>query len=455
MGTVPIYRLFLYTSPVALLRKKTRALAASLVAVAVIFSGVDPSGAEGGNTLFGKEIEEIRLAGLKHTNEQLVRDSLVSRIGEPYLEETVARDRERLDRLGIFSAVSVHPSAQDGGVLLEYELKETFPYLPLITADITDADGLTIGPGLKATNLFGRGISFSGAARFGQATTVELQTANPWLPGGHIIYSADGWYRDRYNELDDFNENSFEMDLRLGRTFRSRLRAGLHLIYLSMKSDVDDITLSDDNHDNLHAGGVFFGYDSRDAWSNPHRGWWGEVDLLKVGDPFGGDGDWWRLSLDIRRYHPVKPRHTLALFAYTALQTGEVGTDIPEYMDFGIGGTNSVRGWDLGARQAKNELIGTAEYRYVFREKRPIKVFGATFHLGLEAALFGDAGIVWDEEEEFRSDNIIAGGGVGLRLLIPFVRVVRFDIAYGESGSQLNLHVGAFEKPEKQRQRIR
>jgi outer membrane protein insertion porin family len=432
-----------------------RAAPTVFLASFLIVIGCGPALAGGEDTLQGKPVGEIRLSGLKYTREQLVRESLVSRVGEPYLEEKTVQDRERLDRLGIFSSISIHPREADGEVLLDFRFKETFPFLPLITADITDADGLTVGPGLKAVNLFGRGISFSGAARFGQATTVELQTENPWLPGGHFIYRADAWYRDRYNELDDFDENSFEVDLRFGRTLGDRRRAGLHLIYLGMKSDVDGITLSDDNHDNLYAAGFFLGYDSRDAWSNPHRGWWTEMDLLKVGAPLGGDGDWWRLSLDVRRYQPVRPRHTLALFAYTALQTGEVGKDIPEYMDFGIGGTNSVRGWDLGARQGKNELIGTAEYRYVFREKRPLEVFGATFHLGLEAALFGDAGIVWDEDAQFRTDNVIAGGGVGLRLLIPFVQVVRFDVAYGESGSRLNLHIGAFEKAEKQRARIR
>lgn len=416
---------------------------------------VTPCRSGGEENLFGRAVTEIRLSGLKYTREYLVRESLASRVGEPYLPKTVASDRERLDRLGIFSSVEVRPRADDGGVLLEYELKETFPYLPVITADITDADGLTIGPGVKAVNLFGRGISFSGAARFGQATTVELRLENPWLPGGHFIYKADAWYRDRYNELDEFDENSLEVDLRFGRTFGRHARAGLHLANLIMESEEDGITLSPDNRDTLRAAGVFLGYDNRDSWSIPTRGWWTELDLLRVGGPLGGDGDWWRLILDVRRYQPIRPRHTLGLFACTALQSGEVGEDIPEYMDYNIGGTNSVRGWDLGARESKNELIGMAEYRWVVREPQTFEILGATFHLGFETALFGDVGIVWENEEGFRSDNVIAGGGLGFRLLLPFVRVVRFDIAYGQSGSRLNLHIGAYEKAEKQRERIR
>ena len=423
------------------------------VTAAILF--VTPCLAGEGDGLSGRTIVEVRLSGLKYTRDDLVRDSLVSRVGGPYRPETTIRDKERLDRLGIFSSIEVHPRPQNGGVLLEYDLKETFPYLPVITADITDADGLTIGPGVKAVNLFGRGISFSGAARFGQAKTLELRLENPWLPGGHFIYKGDAWYRDRFNELDEFNENSLEVDVYLGRTFGRHSRAGLHLAYLVMESDEDGITLSDDNVDNLRSVGFFLGYDNRDSWSMPHRGWWTEFDVRRTGGPLGGDGDWWRFILDVRHYQPLRPRHTLGLFAYTALQTGTVGEDIPEYMDYNIGGTNSVRGWDLGARENKNELIGMAEYRWVVREPRSFDILGATFHLGFETALFGDVGMVWEDEEGFRSDNVIAGGGIGFRLLLPFVRVVRFDVAYGQSGSRLNLHIGAYEKAEKQRERIR
>lgn len=432
-----------------------RALAAALTAGSVVLLSLVPCGAGESDALLGKTVKEIRLTALKHTREQLVRNSLVSQVGEPYLEETVARDREHLDRLGIFSAISIHPRQAPGGVLLEYELEETFPYLPTITADITDEDGLTIGPGFKAANLFGRGIYFSAAARFGQATTVELQTQNPWLPGGHFIYRFDAWYRDRYDEIYEYNENSLEVAFRFGRTFGAHSRGGLQGLYLNMKSDVDGITLSDDNDDHLHAAGFFLGRDSRDSWSNPHRGWWTELDVLKIGGRLGGDGDWWRVILDLRHYQPIKPRHTLALFSYASAQTGEVGEDLPVYLSYTIGGTNTVRGWDLAAREGKNELIGTAEYRYVFREPQSFNIFGATFHLGLETAVFGDVGIVWDDEDSFRSDNVIAGGGIGLRLLVPFVRVVRFDVAYGESGGRLSLHIGGFEKVEKQRERIR
>ena len=141
MGTVPISSL--------------AALAAVLLFLVPPCSAADEAG------LAGREVLEIKLSGLKYTKESLVRSALASRVGEPLRAESVRKDRESLDRLGIFSFIEVRPRPQGDGVILEYEFKETFPYLPLITADLTDADGLTVGPGVKAVNILGRGISFS------------------------------------------------------------------------------------------------------------------------------------------------------------------------------------------------------------------------------------------------------------------------------------------------------
>ncbi len=429
-----------------------RALVLSLVTAA--FSG--PAAASGqAPAPEGLTVTEIRIPELRHTDPALVLKSLYSRVGQPYGEYNMARDRERLDRLGIFSAISITPLREQGGIVLDLQLRETTPWLPLITADITDEDGLTAGPGLKAVNLFGTGTYLSAAARFGQAVTGELKTENPWLPGGNWIYSLTAYYRDRFNELEEFNENALDAELKVGRTRGRYLRAGARLGYQFLKSDVDGITLSGDNRDRIRELGLFAGYDSRDLWSETHRGWWAEMEVNRHGGPLGGDGDWWSLVLDLRRYQPLRVSHTLQVAAYTTLQFGEVDADIPEHRVFHIGGTNSVRGWGLGAREGKNELITTVEYRWNFLQPRVFSLFGFTAHLGAQCAVFGDAGIAWDGEDQFRADNLIGGGGVGLRLLVPYIKNIRFDVASGDRGTFVGVHVGAFEKVEKQRERVR
>ena len=69
-------------------------------------------------------------------------------------------------------------------------------------------------------------------------------------------------------------------------------------------------------------------------------------------------------------------------------------------------------------------------------------------------AAFGDFGTAWDTSEEF-SDHWIAGGGVGIRLIIPQMVMMRFDLAFGEPALGVSFHFGTDEKAAAQRFRIR
>ena len=53
------------------------------------------------------------------------------------------------------------------------------------------------------------------------------------------------------------------------------------------------------------------------------------------------------------------------------------------------------------------------------------------------------------------SRNFIGGYGFGIRAIIPFVNMVRFDLVWGESGVGVSVNVGIMEKAEMQRRRVR
>ena len=125
---------------------------------------------------------------------------------------------------------------------------------------------------------------------------------------------------------------------------------------------------------------------------------------------------------------------------------------IPIYQDFHLGGTNSIRGWGLDSTSGKNQTINTLEYRYDLLAPKAWSVFGVSFYLGLQVALFGDLGTAWGDNQ---GNQWLDGYGFGLRLLIPFVDMIRFDFAFGEPGKRLNSQIGLGEKAVKQRRRVR
>ena len=138
----------------------------------------------------------------------------------------------------------------------------------------------------------------------------------------------------------------------------------------------------------------------------------------------------------------------------TSLLTVQFGAPevVPSYMDFALGGSNTVRGWDFNARRGKNQFINSLEYRYTAVETRAFRVFGVGLYAGLALAIFGDAGSAWSSSDDF-SSGLIAGGGIGLRIFVRFVNMIRLDFALGDG--DMHTHFGISEKSVAQRNRVR
>lgn len=406
--------------------------------------------------LYGKTLKEIRIEGAHFTHHEIILRELASKVGEPYTRVKAEKDFARLDKLDIFSYIRIQPVLEKDDVILNIEVKEIFPYLPFFSYEVTDENGFAGGPGFQSVNFLGQDRFFFASVRLGGATNINFFYEDPWISGNHLSLRFEFFQRDRFNKLDRFNEIASEGTLRIGSYIGEYGRIGGRFSFISIKSDSAARTLSSSNRDNVPTLGFFVGYDSRDLWSNPHRGWQNEFDISRSGGFLGGDGDFWSFNVDVRKYVPVMKRHTLALFSLTTLRIGDIGTDIPLHQDFHIGGTNSVRGWDISPeRSGRNQWIGSAEYRVTIMEPKVLSALGLTADIGLQVALFGDLGIAWNTSDQFDKDNFIGGYGFGLRLLTPFVNMFRFDFGFGEPGESFRIHIGAFEKPVAQRFRVR
>ena len=400
--------------------------------------------------LEGKVVREIRITpGLRPSTEDIVRRHLASRQGVPFHHATLVEDRRRLDALRLFSSVEIKPVAAGDEVVLDVDVKETLRLLPLIALSVTDENGVSAGPAFKGINLFGRGSLSSGTAQFGGTTTVSARLERPTVTPGMWALDARAVYRSRRNELFDFDETSTTISASGGWNWTSRMQVGGSGEFVWFDTGSAEIALSPSGSDHLPAVGLFVTYNSLDPLSNPRVGWFGSVDIARQ----FGDARSWTLTLDGRRLQPLSARSTLSLVAFAEFQSGVVGTDLPEYYQFGIGGTNSVRGWALGSRIGKNQAIATVEYLYSIVPVRPFTLFGRHLYGGIQAAGFSDVGLAWTDR--FSASDAIDGYGVGLRLLVPFVDVVRLDLAFGEPGGGARFGVGIKLKADKQRDRVR
>jgi outer membrane protein assembly factor BamA len=285
-----------------------------------------------------------------------------------------------------------------------------------------------------------------------QSTDIRLR--DPWVFGYRGEIALEYHYRQRQNKVLDFYETGNEIFVLAGQGFGGGGRFGGGLGYQQIRSDTDGKTLSDDNVDDVFTVAAYLGVDTRDRTAATTSGWWNEIMAQRTG--LVGDSDFWRFDFDLRRYTRLGAAHTLALFGLLTKTTGTVGSEVAPWQTFHLGGSNTVRGWDIGSRSGQNQLIGTVEYRWAFSEMHPVGLpFGLRYDVGLHLVAFADVGWAWNQEQELLWKDAIDGYGVGVRIDSPVLSMLRLDFAVGEAGAGVRFHISSLEKPEMARMRVR
>ncbi len=382
----------------------------------------------------GVPVTDLTLAGNHITKDWVIAREIWTDVGDPLDPELVLDDVTRLENLALFGSVEVTGAAHEDGVALNFEFTEMPWIIPYPALNYTEENGFSAGLGVASPNFGGRGVTLSGSAVFGGATTYRFKAENPWITGNHVSAGVEAWHQNRRNKLLSFDQTSDRAALTAGKYIGHSGRLSISGGYYGVGSDEPGITLDPDNYDDLWQIGGTVGMDSRDSWRVPHDGWHNEIALLYL----GGDANTWALDFDVVRYQPLGRRQTLATGPLLSLQSGRVGREIPGYMQYFMGGANSIRGYeleDLGQElYGKNQLIYNLEYRYLIAPVRSVGVFKWSFGIGLEAAVFADAGVAWSRPEDFSIRRARAGYGAGFRVLLPSVEAVRFDFGLSEDG---------------------
>ncbi len=428
----------------------------SAVAKLITVEPIPPAIPEG--LPFGETLREIRIEGNKYTREWIILTAIKSQIGHPFTQENAKLDVLWVLRLGAFTSVTLGTEPVDDGIALIVTVAEGTPYIPSISLRLTQENGIEIGPAVSSSNLLGTAARASAYARWGGATNYGFRYADPPLPGRSWIYGYkfEYFHRDRINELMNFNEISDEIFFEFLQSTTDDTRLGTRFRYLALKSDLDGMTLGADNFDRVPSLGLFVQHDSRNA-IYPTDGWYMDLEVAKWGGFGGSDADFWRLDLDVRNYWGLPflgDRHSMTFSTYASLANGELGGTIPPWAEFYIGGTNSVRGWTLGSRQGQHQWLNTVEYWFQLMEQRRWKFWFIKMRLGFQIGAFYDAGTAWSGPEQIDT-SWIAGGGVGLRLTLPVVTMIRLDLAIGEQDQGIRFFIGGAEKAIAQKSRVR
>jgi hypothetical protein len=230
---------------------------------------------------------------------------------------------------------------------------------------------------------------------------------------------------------EEYTPRTFALQGQFLQRLRPGLNAGPTLEYQSLRLaavEEDRLLATGDvpgsEGGGMAGGGLVVQFDTRDNVFFPTRGHMHEAAVTA----FGGDYAWTRWRLDLRRYLPLGPRHTVALQALLVANGGE-----PPFTQLALlGGQNVLRGYYEGRDRDRSLAAFQAEYR------RPLGGrFGAT--------LFAAAGAVARDTDRLALDQARVAGGFGLRYQLSVSEGINFRLDYGVGEDSSGMYFTATE----------
>jgi translocation and assembly module TamA len=376
---------------------------------------------------------ELRVEGLERYGEAAVRNLAQFGTGDVYRESTVADFQERLQKAGLFEAVSVD-------VATDAQRADAAPVvvrvreLPLQQA--------TVGVGVSANT--GPRVSLEHVHRraFGRALTAknkfEIGRDLKQWEGELTTHPLPDLYRDlvaaNVERLAVEGEVRDSWRLRAGRAQDTQRIERLYFAEL-----IGATTKNAAGSSTAQAASLNYHWVWRDLDSIvlPTRGITASAQVSggHAQSNFADSGPYARAVGRLTGYWPLPGRW----FGQGRVEAGEVfadaGVGIPDPLLFRAGGDDSVRGYDyrsLGPLRGGVLTSGRVLLTTSVELARPISEKLPNYWV----AAFVDAGNAADDWADLRP---AVGYGVGLRWRSP-VGPLRFDVAYGREVRSVRLH---------------
>jgi outer membrane protein insertion porin family len=158
--------------------------------------------------------------------------------------------------------------------------------------------------------------------------------------------------------------------------------------------------------------------DSRDNVFQPTFGAYDTLSISKTGGFLLGENNYTKYYSVFRRYYEIKPKNVFACrLIYGMIDLA--GGDVPEYEEFGLGGSSTLRGYRDREFTGRELAVTNFEYRHIFTKK-------------FTGILFFDAGDVTKTLGERFNFNK-QGVGIGVAVKSP-IGPIRLDYGKGNNG---------------------
>ena len=388
-------------------------------------------------------VRRINVIGNNRTRDQVVRREFRQFESSWYDGDKIKLSRDRVDRLGFFTDVSVD-TQEVTGTADQVDVSVTVVEKPTgnlqLGAGFSSFEKLTLSFGIKQENVFGSGNYLGIQVNTSRINRqLVLTTVDPYFTSDGISRAFDVYQRS--SRPLDGQGGTYQLtttggSVRFGVPFteidtvyfgsgyeRLSLQPGANPLPVSFQNYVNQFGLSSSTIP-LTVG---WSRDSRDSALVPTKG-----RFLRAFSDWGvaGDARYLRASAQAQQYIPLNKQFTIGLNAEIGWGRGLNNRPFPIFKNSYSGGLGSVRGFQqnsLGPRDASNLVTGGPKKISLNGEliapfpgtgnDRSLRMFG-----------FVDVGNVFAENEAYKFNDLRAAYGLGVSWISP-VGPLRFAVA--------------------------
>ena len=317
-------------------------------------------------------VRRVNVAGNNRTRDVVVRRELRQLEASWYDGDKIKLSRDRVDRLGYFSEVSVETLEVPGSpdqVDLTFNVVEKPTGSLSLGAGFSSGDGLGLSFGLKQENAFGSGNSLGVQLNTSKINRVlDFSTTDPYFTADGVSRTLSVYHKtfSPYQDQSYYQLVSSGGSIRFGVPFTESdtVYFGGGVEYTTIVPGTSLPTSYQDYADK-------FGYDSsavpltlgwardrRDSALAPNAG-----RLMRVSADWSvaGDARYFRNTYQYQEYFPLSKQFTFALNADLGFGVPVGERSYPVFKNFYGGGLGSVRGFEqgsLGPRDSSGTVVG-------------------------------------------------------------------------------------------------
>ena len=379
-------------------------------------------------------VRRILVAGNNRTRDEVIRREFRQLEAAWYDGDKISLSRDRVNRLGYFTEVTVDTQEIAGApdqVDLLFSVTEKPTGSVSLGAGFSSAEKVALSFGIQQENAFGSGNYLAlqvNTSKYNRNYVVS--TTDPYFTQNGISRSIDLFHRTTRPYLGDLNAYSLVNSgagLRFGVpvTETDRVFVGMNLEQTQIVEGTS-VPLPAAYREYANKFGststavpltLGWAHDARDSALVPTKG---SLQSFTADVSVAGDVRYARTNYKFQQYIPLSKKYTFAFNADVGYGQGLKGQDFPLFKNFYVGGLGSVRGFQQSTLGPQSDGVYLGGPKKVVFNAEFITPFpGAGNDKTLRLFAFTDAGRAFGQDETVSFSQLRASAGIGLSWISP------------------------------------